>query len=358
MNRPVFIGAHALISAAGETPGEIARHVALGIPSPGTLSLGTRQFPYFGLKLAGTWLARAEAACRKLAAQLPRNPGKMPLFVASSSFQIGHFETAAGEPDLPPACASFSRQLADWLEMDGPVFSFSNACISGFSALDAARSLISAGHIDDALVVGVELENRSTVAGFAAMELLSPTTCRPLDADRDGLVLGEALAAVRLQAVPSPWRIDSLRCGLDAYSLTGPAPDGGPLADVIQETLDEAGCTGSAIDLIKLQAAGSPGSDLAEANALRRLFPAEMPALLSLKPTLGHTLGASGVAELSALLTVLDAGTIPPTPGFRTPDPAIGLHPAQPGAARVRTALLNLLGFGGGLACLLVTRTS
>ena len=121
--------------------------------------------------------------------------------------------------------------------------------------------------LDEALVVGVELANASTVAGFAAMELLSRTACRPCAADRDGLVLGEALAAVRLSACPGPWRIAAVRTGLDGYSTTGPDPAGGPIAGVMADTIAAAGLRPADIELLKLQAAGSPGTDLAEARA-------------------------------------------------------------------------------------------
>jgi len=82
-----------------------------------------------------------------------------------------------------------------------------------------------------------------------------------------------------------------------------------------------------------------------------------MPPLLSLKPALGHTLGASGIAELAALLASLDAGQIPATANYSEMDGEIGLSPmTERRQAVVRRALLNLVGFGGGLASLLVER--
>lgn len=104
-----------------------------------------------------------------------------------------------------------------------------------------------------------------------------------------------------------------------------------------------------------MQAAGSPGTDLAEARALHQVFGPAMPPLLSLKPALGHTLGASGIAELAALLACLEAGQVPATAQFAEPDAEIGLAPtAHRQAADVRCTLLNLIGFGGGLASLIV----
>lgn len=358
MRRPVFIDGSALLCARGETPAKVADALWHGECGAGQRRLGERTFPFFALPLPETdWLARAERSVRHLAEQLGAPAPETPLFIASSSFQIGQFEQQGAPFAVPSASASFSRRIAAWMGLDGPRYSFSSACISGFSAIDAARSLIAAGRLDEAIVLGIELANDSTLAGFAAMELLSRTACRPFDARRDGLVLGEAVAAIRLTARPATWRIGGLRTGLDAHSLTGPDPAGGPLASLTVDCLNEAKISPAEIELVKLQAAGSPGSDLAEANALRQVFGQAMPPLLSLKPAIGHTLGASGIAELAALLACLDAEHLPATAGFGRVDPEIALFPlVDRSNAHVERALLNLIGFGGGLACMVVER--
>lgn len=358
MSRATYIAGSGLLCARGNSTTAVADALWGGECSNGTRRLGEREFPYFELPLAETgWLARAESAVRCVAGQLGEIAPDTPLFIASSSFQIGYFEQQGTAHELPRATASFSRLIAAWLGLSGHRCSFSNACISGFSALDAARSLISAGQIDDAIVLSIELSNDSTLAGFAGMELLSRQRCRPFDAERDGLVLGEAAAAVRLGAKPARWRIAGLRTGLDAWSTTGPNPDGGPIAAVIRECLEEAGFGTTDIELIKLQAAGSPGTDLAEANALRSVFGQRMPALLSLKPMLGHTLGASGIAELAALLACLDNDHLPATAGFSRVDPEIALFPmVERSTEHIERPLLNLIGFGGGLATLALER--
>ena len=359
MKRPVYIADSGLICARGETATAVAEALWHGESGSEKRCLGEREFPYYSLPLTeDNWLQRAERATHQVASQLGALTPTTPLFIASSSFQIGHFEQQGAPFDLPLATASLSRQITRWMDLSGPCYSFSNACISGFSAIDAASTLIAAGQIDEAVVLGFELANDATLAGFASMELLSRTTCRPFDARRDGLVLGEAVAAVRLSAKPGPWRIAGLRTGLDGYSTTGPDPDGGPIAKTAIASLKAANVGPAEIDLVKLQAAGSPGTDLAEANALHKVFGCEMPPLLSLKPALGHTLGASGIAELAALLACLDGETIPATAGFTEADPELGLAPiTHRNNDPVRRAMLNLIGFGGGLATMIVERT-
>ncbi len=358
MRRPVFIARSALLCARGTSPSAVAGALWDGECDAGQRKAGTRSFPYFGLPVDDTdWMRRAERAVRQIASQLGDLPPGTPLFVASSSFQIGHFEQVGPPFDLPPAAASFSRDIGRWLALDGARYSFSNACISSFSALEAARSLIAAGLFDEAVVLGFELANDSTLAGFAAMELLSRTTSRPFDARRDGMVLGEAVAAVRLSARAATWRIAGLCTGLDGHSTTGPDPDGCRIAEVAGISLADADLKAADIELVKLQASGSPGTDLAEANALHSIFGRHMPPLLSLKSALGHTLGASGMSELVTLLACLDADRIPATSGFARLDPEIALNPmVERSTAHVERALLNLIGFGGGLASLVVER--
>lgn len=358
MKRAVYITGSGLLCVRGSSPKAVADALWAGEHSCNRRRLGARDFPYFSLALPETdWLARAEEALVSVAAQLGPCAAETPLFIASSSFQIGHVEQQGAPFDLPVASASFSRRIAEWLHLSGPRYSFSNACISGLSALEAARSLIAGGQIEEAIVIGFELANNSTLAGFAAMELLSPTTCQPFDAGRDGLVLGEAVAAARLSAQPGTWRISGLRTGLDSYSATGPDPTGGPIAKLMIDCLLQAGIGPADVELIKLQAAGSPGTDLAEGNALRQVFGNHPPPLLSLKPYLGHTLGASGIAELVALLACLDADHVPHSAGFKEADPEIMLFPmVDRSSSHVRRALLNLIGFGGGLATMIVER--
>lgn len=358
MRRPVHIVGSGLLCARGDSPGRVAEALWAGESGHGQRRIGERSFPYFALPVPeADWMSRAESAVRQITGQLGEIAPQTPLFVASSSFQIGHFEQAGVARELPVAAASFSCQLAAWMGLSGARHSLSNACVSGFSAIDAARSLIAAGQIEEALVLGVEFDNASTLAGFAGMELLSRSRCRPFDAERDGLVLGEAVAAVHLAARPGRWRIAGLRTGIDAWSTTGPDPDGGPIAQTMRDCLADAEITPGEIELIKLQAAGSPGTDLAEANALRRVFGQRMPPLLSFKPMLGHTLGASGVAELAALIACLDADRLPATAGFSRVDPEIALFPmVERSTARIEHALLNLIGFGGGLATLALVR--
>ncbi len=135
-----------------------------------------------------------------------------------------------------------------------------------------------------------------------------------------------------------------------------PAPDGKIIAGTMRAALAKAQWTSRAVDLIKLQAGGSPPGDLAEARAIRELF-APPPRTFSLKGAIGHTLGASGPAELALTLASLERGRIPATWGFAAPDEELGLAPSGGDAKGVSRVLLNLSGFGGNVMSLALERT-
>lgn len=276
------------------------------------------------------------------------------VFVGSSSFAVNVIEEAW--PGYGEAAGSFggmAEVLRRDLGLSGPALGLSSACTSGLSALAAAQQALSLGRLRRVLVLGLEFENRLSLAGFAALGLLSTTACRPLDPGRDGLVLGEAAAALLVEAAEdgAGARLLSLVQRTDSHSATGLNPDGAPVGQVMDQALAAAGLPAEAVDLVKLQAAGSPANDAIEARALSRVFAAP-PRLLSLKPWLGHCLGASGPAELALLLGCWRAGFTPGTGLALEADPELGLSlPACACQEIPDHALFQILGFGGSLAC-------
>jgi 3-oxoacyl-[acyl-carrier-protein] synthase-1 len=352
----VFVRATALASALGAEL-DAATGRLLGEPSAPQTLMG---WPYRAIPVeGGDWRRRAQTITRSVAATLRRSAGMpahrwagLPCLVGSSSFSIGAGESEHPALELPDA---FCRTLAQGFGAGGPVIAMSSACTSGLSALQAALDLIEEGAFSDVLVLGVEFSNRLTVAGFAGLELLSRTRARPCDRERDGMVLGEALGAVLVSSAPAEWRVSALAAGMDAASVTGPAPGGEAMAATMRSAMDRARWRPGDVDLIKLQAAGSPLSDLAEARAVRALF-APPPKLASLKGAIGHTLGASGPAELALLLAALERGRVPPTWGYEVHDEEIGLAPSDGPAGEVRRVLFNLSGFGGSVMTLALER--
>jgi len=362
---PIYIVARGHYTARGMGV-EAARAVLRGETSSGRRTLNGDEVPYFRLPLPGRWQSRAQAAVAQCALALG-TPKDLPVFFASSSFQVGRLEAEfhpnAGQPQRLDQ-GDFAREVSSWLEGRGKPWCFSTACTSAITALKAASMLLRHGTLDQALIVATELENLLSGSGFHSLGLLSATHPKPFAADRDGLVLGEAVAALHLttRADLCPqtcWRVDACELGLDVFSLTGINPDGSVVAQVIERALHNAGIGPAEVDLVKVHAAGAGATDEAEARALQRVFGERMPPLLSLKPYIGHTLGASGLAELGLLLDCLALGRLPGLPNALAPDPAIPLRlaDARP-ATDVRRVLLVGIGFGGGVGVMVLTKVS
>lgn len=298
------------------------------------------------------------------------------LFAAEAEYRRILAETGAtSEPPLR-APGFVAQRVADDLGIGGPVLTLSTACSSSANALLVAADLIRRGEVARALVLGVEGLSQIALSGFHSLMLLDPAGCRPFDAARRGMQLGEAVAAVLLEAEASEHAAgDALLGGrsrrpasrdtgasllgganlCDIHHVTSAAPDGSAMRAVMEMALADAGLTPGDITVIKAHGTGSPDNDSAEAAAMRGLFGERLPPFTGLKRYLGHTLGACGAVELAAFLGCLRAGFIPPTAGCETPDPELRVVPLaiqQP--APTGAVMLNFFGFGGNYASLIV----
>jgi len=221
-----------------------------------------------------------------------------------------------------------------------------------------AAGLLQRGEVQRALVIGVEGLSAVALSGFHSLMLLDPEGCRPFDAKRRGMQIGEAVGAVLLEAGDAVPGGDILLGGAnlcDTHHMTSAAPDGSAMRGVMQMALAAVGLQPADVAVIKAHGTGSLDNDTAEAAAMHTLFGEDLPMFTGIKRYLGHTLGACGAVELAVFLGCLRAGFVPPTAGFTHPDPALHVtpltefHPAPRG-----TAMLNYFGFGGNYASLLI----
>jgi 3-oxoacyl-[acyl-carrier-protein] synthase-1 len=164
--------------------------------------------------------------------------------------------------------------------------------------------------------------------------------------NRDGLVLGEAVAALRLSTHESAhWKMLGGANVVDGSQPTGASASA--VVSMYQRALAASELAAEAIDLVKVQAAGSPGNDAAEAQGLRVAFQT-MPALVSLKAAIGHSMGASGAAEIALLIACLDHGV---WPRYEVEaDTELGVALATSAPDRVQNVMATILGFGGSHA--------
>lgn len=270
------------------------------------------------------------------------------LFIATSSLDIGSVEQGEAAMDYQ----AFADKIAGWLDWVGPVYLVSTACTSSLNAMIAAHALLSKGELTDALVLGIELDNRLTLGGFAALQLLSRSSSKPFGADRDGLVLGEAVAALRFSTRGvSPWKILGGANVVDGKQPTSASASA--VTSMYQRALANSDLAADAIDLIKVQAAGSPGNDAIEAQGLRDMFQV-IPPLVSLKAVIGHTMGASGAAEVALLTACLQQDVWPTY--VDAVDETLGVHLTAHPSESVRRVMATILGFGGGHSTVVLER--
>lgn len=252
---------------------------------------------------------------------------------------------------------SLTSFLSDALDLEGPSVTISTACSSSAKVFAAAERMLRLGLVDAAIVGGVDTLCGSVLFGFNALQLVSPTACRPFDVARDGISIGEAAGFALLERAGAT-RADGLQLlgygeSSDAHHMSTPHPQGLGAERALDDALARAGVDAGEIDHINLHGTASAKNDEVEAALVSRRFPPRTHAS-STKGYTGHTLGAAGIVEAVASLLAIEHGFLPGTVNTRQLDPACGPQiRLEPAAGDVRLALSNSFGFGGN-NCVLV----
>ncbi|WP_455126859.1 beta-ketoacyl-ACP synthase II [Pseudoramibacter alactolyticus] len=239
------------------------------------------------------------------------------------------------------------------------------ACASSNNAIGDAFRQIRDGYADVMMAGGAEASvTPLCIGGFTSMKALCTTNdpdraSTPFDADRSGFVMGEGAGALILESLEHAEARGAAILGevvgygtsTDAYHITAPQPEGRGAIVAMQKALSDAGIAPDAIDYINAHGTSTSMNDAIETKAVKGVFGdhAKALAISSTKSMTGHLLGATGAIEAIFTLCALRDGFIPPTIGYRTPDPECDLDivPNEGRAADLRYALSNGLGFGG-----------
>ena len=262
------------------------------------------------------------------------------------------------------------RQALDVCEafrFTGPITIIANACASGANSIGHAWDLIRRGHAERVFTGGYDAISQMVFGGFDSLQALSTTTCRPFDAHRDGLALGEGAAMLALETLDSAkcrnaqilGEIVSYGAATDAHHLTQPHPNGDAALASMNAACAAAKVSPDQINYINAHGTGTPLNDSAEAAAINRWAGADAKNIpvSSTKASIGHLLGAAGSVEAVICLMTLREQWLPPMMTLQTPEP-ICTFPLvrQPTDAKVQYALTNSFGFGGANATLILRR--
>ena len=244
--------------------------------------------------------------------------------------------------------AEFTR---DHFGLSGMAMAISTACSSSAKVFAAAARQLALGTIDAAIVGGVDTLCLTTLYGFASLQLTSKNPCRPYDASRDGISIGEGAAFALLERDASPVAGTVMLLGVgessDAYHMSSPHPEGLGARLAMEAALRSAGLSPADIGYINLHGTATPANDAAEGKAVAALFGDRVPGN-STKGAMGHTLGAAGAIEALICAMALTDGRLPGSPGTGALDPSIPIRYQLHGeGASLRHALSNSFGFGG-----------
>ena len=249
-----------------------------------------------------------------------------------------------------------------YFRLEGPAMVVSTACSSSAKVFASAARMLATGVIDAAIVGGVDSLCLTTLYGFNSLELLSPEPCRPFDADRKGLSIGEAAAFVLLERPRESLDADAVLLlgtgeSSDAYHMSAPHPEGLGARMAMAAALRSAALQAADIDYINLHGTATPSNDAAEGKAVLALFGARTPCS-STKGATGHTLGAAGGLEAVISALALQQAFLPGGVNTRHLDPTIPIQYLTANSdIAPRRVMSNSFGFGGTNCSLVLGRT-
>lgn len=260
-------------------------------------------------------------------------------------------------------------------KLRGPLLSIDAACASAGHAIGQAFHLVRSGAARAVVTGGADSPFSPFVLNaWSSLQALSlriddpAGACRPFSADRDGFVLGEHAGILVIESersaeargAPVLAELSGYGASSDADHLTRPSVDG--LIRAMRRALDDADLEPGEIDHINAHGTGTYLNDRAETAAIHQVFgrrAAEIP-VVSIKPAIGHSFGASSAVELIACICALADGVVPPTLNYRQFDPECDLDYVVQGPAprQMRHVMSNSFAFGGSNAVLIASSYS
>lgn len=256
-------------------------------------------------------------------------------------------------------CADSTRQIAAYCGIGGYTATVSTACSSAANAIITGALLLESGMADYVVAGGTDALCRFTLNGFNALSILDREPCRPFDATRAGLNLGEGAGYLVLARTAPGKRTYCRLAGYananDAHHQTASSQAGEGAYRAMAEALERSGL--ERVDYINAHGTATPNNDLTEGTALRRLFGGQVPPFSSTKGYTGHALAAAGGIEAVLSVLAVAHGLRYGNPGFAEPIPELGLCPvAHTEETRVRSVLTNSFGFGGNCCSLIFAK--
>ena len=263
-------------------------------------------------------------------------------------------------------CGRSTEIIARDLGINKYISTINTACSSSTNAIALAARMIKAGMLDVVVAGGTDALTKFTLNGFNSLMILDTQPCRPFDAQRNGLNLGEGAGFIVLvsdkvkkaEGVKATSYVNGYANTSDAFHQTASSPEGRGSFSAMQKALAMSDLHPEDIDYINLHGTGTSNNDLSEGTAIARLFGTRYPKLSSTKAFTGHTLGASGGIEAVISLLAIDQQCVFPNLRFENAIPEIGISPQlnfETGLG-VHHVMSNSFGFGGNCSSIIFSK--
>jgi 3-oxoacyl-(acyl-carrier-protein) synthase len=253
-------------------------------------------------------------------------------------------------------CADSTEKIADVLGIRDFVTTISTACSSSANAILLGARMIRHGMLDRVVAGGTESLTQFHLKGFNALKILDKNPCRPFDANRNGITLGEGAAYIVLESEESVDEGRKVLCELagwgnacEAYHQTASSPDGIGAWLAMKKALEMAGLSPDRIDYINAHGTGTDNNDLSEGKAIEKLFSPAIPRISSTKPFTGHTTSAAGSTEAILSILCIRNRMILPNLNYKDKMSELSFEPVTTliRDSEVNTVMSNSFGFGG-----------
>lgn len=282
------------------------------------------------------------------------------LIISSTKGNINLLETDELTDELKERMTlhSSAKLVADHFSFANKPIIISHACVSGLLGIITGMRLLQQGVYDNVVVSGADIITKFVLTGFQSFQAISDEPCKPFDANRKGITLGEGAATVILSTQKGSIKVCSGAVSNDANHISGPSRTGKELYQAIQQALQDAGMDAKNIDMISAHGTATIYNDDMESKAINLAGLQQVP-VNSLKGYYGHTLGAAGLIESVISIHSMKTNTMIPTKGFTVPGTAESINVCstlQPGL--LNTCLKTASGFGGCNAAVVFQKTA
>lgn len=258
-----------------------------------------------------------------------------------------------------------SEKIASLLGITGYVTTISTACSSAANAIMLGARLINSGQLDRVVVGGTDCLSKFTINGFKTLMILSEDYCKPFDAERTGLNLGEAAAylvlesdrIVKEQHKKVLGHVSGYGNANDAYHQTASSEEGIGATLAMKKALEIANLSPDDMDYVNAHGTATPNNDLSESRAIRNVFGKNLPPVSSTKAFTGHTLAAAGGIEAVYSVLALQHQEVFPNLNFDKVITETGIVPVTDTQRRtLHHVLSNSFGFGGNCTALIFSK--